>query len=189
MDKNIFDNIFFEKLEENIKNFHKLFTFNHLKAELLEELISKSMNHIDHLWCCYSHRSDCDIILKDEKNTRISIKSGKISKKGKDKNKLIISSHRTTKYKTIEEKEKFIEENISDYILSLVFDNYEKTYEMFLIPGYIFKEKRIWKKYKNKFESINNKIDMKIVFSMSHQLWYKIDIGKLNIKSIWKIKI
>jgi len=183
MKKEIFNEKFFLKLEDNVKKFHELFSFNHLKSEMLEEIISKSMNHIEHEWECYSHNSKYDIKISD---FTIQVKSGKIDKKGE---KLTISSFRSTKYNTIEKKINFFEENSSDIILSMVFNDVKKEYSIFLIDKKTISYRKEWIKTKGGYSYKDGKVDMKIAHSMSDQLWLDIYIKKLDINPVWKIKI
>lgn len=178
-----FDSLFFSNMERNIKKFHSLFKYNKLSGIFLEEIISNSLQHIKHEWTCNSHKSKYDInILRDDKDFTISVKSGMLKN-----NILTLSSFRTTKYKTLKGKLKFINNHHSDIILSVPY--VDDIYYMFVLPKSILKTDKTWTKVGNNYYLKDNKVDMRIMHSMSDQLWYKIHLDNVDIKHIWKMKI
>jgi len=179
----MFNKEFFEYFEIEIKKFHSLFKKNHLKGELLEELIVNALikSNVNCEWDCYSHNSKYDIKIND---VEISIKSGKVN----SKNKLKISSFRTTKYKTLNDKIKFVNENKSDIMFSCTFKDNE--YSIYVFDTSILSlNNRTWDKINKNYKTINNLVDIGIYHSMSDQVWYDIHLDNLGIKPVWKIKI
>ncbi len=182
--KDLFNETFFLYFENEIKSFHDLFKNNHLKGELLEELIVNALrkSNINCDWDCYSHNSKYDIKIN---GVEVSVKSGKVD----SKNRLKISSFRTTKHKTLEDKIEFINDNKSDVMFSCTFKDGE--YTIYVIDTNILSlsSDREWEKCNKNYKSINNIVDVNIYHSMSDQVWYNIHLNNIEVEKIWKIKI
>lgn len=180
---NYFNDTFFLNFTEEVKKFHTLFKHNTLKGELLEELICNALNasNVNHEWACYGHQSNYDILIGD---LEVSVKTGKVNKK----NKLTVSSFRTTKYKTIEEKTKFMDENKSDIMFSCTHKN--GLYTIYIIDTEIFKATgRVFEENNKSFKSINGIVDISINHCMSDQVWYTADLIELKIDPAWQIQV
>lgn len=180
----MFDETFLKCFEKQLNIFHSLFKNNRPKGELLEELISNALSDagVDHEWECYSHNSAYDIKIGD---TEVSVKTGSVTKKGI----MSISSFRTTKHKTINEKIIHVEKNKSDVMILCPF--IDDAYHVYVIDTKVLSlTNRHWiEDAKGNFKSIDNVVDASFTKSMSGQLWYKVNLEKLSIKPIGKIEI
>lgn len=175
-----------KNIKTKIKIHHQLYQTLTIKDKYWECILAQSF--IDANFTCNwnpeSHVVGKDIVVEGLKHERISCKSGTL-KYDKKKNKietLNISSYRTTKYKTIEEKLNYIDADHEDivYSLSSTFFKSKRKYVLtvFIPPKF---KKLSWDKFvskKNNHYYISSKLDgviAKINFSQSDQLWYTLD--------------
>ena len=142
---------------------------------LFEELLYKALKSMgtNPKWDIGSHSPGCDIT--DEKLS-FSVKSGKFS--GKKTPKLSISSFRTTRFKTIEEKTNYFdnEKNFSHYIVITTDDNKDDdvNYGMYLIESDLFMaQSRKWEERKGDWRTIPNSSEYEIHVkkACSDQFW------------------
>ena len=173
-------NLFSDKLEQHIK-----YRLEQSKVKLtdlvLEELISFALEDSGnkHIYDSGSHKKGSDIIIN---NNGFSIKSSK-SKNGK----ISISSFRLTRFgDNLKEMTKFIDndgKNFDKYLVLSRSDNKNKIkYTFYLLPSTIFSATKMkWVEKLNKKGSVsgwnticNDNVNLKIVKSMSSQLWIEI---------------
>ena len=168
-----------ESLQDDFRNYHRLLTVP-IRGEIWEDLLFRSLikqsSNIE--WDCGSHRVGTDIVFN---GTKISCKSGQV--KGKKDPRLVISSHRTTSYSTLEEKLKYLSESHEDIFFCL---NYEfvnqKTHKYRL---FVFESKDVdynelsWKETDSGWDG-NGKFIAKIKKTMSDQLWLQFPLSMVN---------
>jgi hypothetical protein len=126
-----------------------------------------------------NHASGKDLVVKNAFNDghelRVSCKSGKIGF-SKRKNKIVsleISSYRTTKYESLEEKLNYIDGDHEDVVFSLsstLFNSHKKYILTVLTPP---KFKNLgWSSNKGGYFVKTNDLSAKINKQCSDQLWY-----------------
>jgi hypothetical protein len=110
---------FAEKLKtEHIQPFHDKYIVP-ITAELWENMLFLTLKSLgfDISWKCASHQVGTDLTIhKFDEHLNISAKSGTIDKDKRLKN---VSSYRTTKYKTLQDKIDYITESHQDYYFCL----------------------------------------------------------------------
>jgi len=176
----------YEKLKESLKNdftnYHKLLTVP-IRGEIWENLLVRSLGKQSSnlQWDCGSHRVGTDIVFNKKK---ISCKSGQI--KGKKDPRLVISSHRTTSYSTLEEKLKYLSESHEDIFFCLnheeetFFNQTSHKYRLF-----VFESKDVdydslsWEEADGGWSGEGN-FTAKIKKSMSDQLWLHFPLSMVN---------
>jgi hypothetical protein len=174
-------------LEKGIRNYCMRWS-SPLTGQLFEEILVSAYkkNKWDVSWNAGSHEQGTDIVInKDEIKRKISVKGNKC-----DKKYINVSSYRTTTYKTIEEKCKFIDkqsENFDHYIIlcreeKIVKKKLESiTYNVFVLDsGFIKATDCNWIETRTGWKTTLNGINMNIQKAMSDQLWLKIPREKLN---------
>lgn len=162
------------EIRRRINLHHELYDTK-ISSNFWEEIYSKSLKvcGVDNDWKAdNSHRQGLDVALKD--GFKISCKSGLIS--GKKDPKLVVSSYRTTKHKTIEEKIKFISENHQDLVISLV-EIEEKKYKVFIYESPDV-SKLEWHETGSGWAAEDEKGSYKIQKSMSDQFWFEYRLNK-----------
>ena len=165
-------------IEQHIELYPKL----SVKAEQFESLFAQSTNSN---WTPYNHNPGCDMETNYDGLKKPSLKSGII----KD-DYLKISSHRTTKFKTLDEKINFLNNTDYDsYVCLARPDGKIHNYVLIHFSKSIINFKDlIWsenfdKKGNNKGWSAvnqNNTIKISIIKSMSDQVWIEIHKSLLN---------
>jgi len=171
-----------------------------IKAESWEELIWATLafmfgdNKIN--WNPQSHEKSIDIKVKiNDDILKISAKAGEIKK-----NRIAISSYRLTTYGNLGDKLKFIkrQHNNFDFYLICARKLIKETITYYVIkassdklaPQWLTSENN-WIETKNGYELKKGfGFDARIVFKMSHQLWYYIPIDYFSFQDrIVKIAI
>ena len=199
---------FSSKLKEQVLAFSGAFTFP-IKAEMFEEIVSRhalTPMGIANIWNPGSHKQGTDIDLPSEE-LFFSVKSAKVS--GVNKQPMSISSFRTTKYGSLDEKLSFIDgdgKNFSHYFVLARKEKetkekvlIERKYTALIVPADQFLAKNMtWKETKSGWES-EEKYDgeigyaMRIQKKMSDQLWIYCDFKKLkkdpNVKVLFSVTI
>lgn len=148
---------------------HELYDFK-IDSLAWENILHKSFLKcgINSKWITGSHSEGVDIYVD---GIRISCKGGTIS--GKRNPRLKISSHRTTRFKTLEEKINFISENHEDVIWSLVQID-SSTYRLHIFEKPDFKLFD-WSVTKSGWSAVSGLNRASISRSMSDQLWFDLD--------------
>jgi len=156
-----------------------------IKAEYWESIVSSTLG-VD--WTPNNHNTNRDLVTPIQNMSKPSLKSG-IIKKGF----LIISSHRTTEHKTLDDKIQFLKSRDLDSYLCL-----SRTFKGKITHKYklIYFNKNIidWDSflwvdtYNKKGEhsgylgtNPTKTIIIKIHLSMSHQVWVEIDMNLVTI--------
>jgi len=174
-----------DKFNDKLKK-HINFRLENSKIKItdlvLEELISFALEDSNnvHTYESGSHKKGADISTELE---NYSIKSSKL-----DKGKLNISSFRLTRFEDdLNKMTNFIDndgKNFDKYFVLARNENNEQiNYSFYILPADIFTATNmVWVETKNKknkitgWNTINNDvIKLKIVKSMSNQLWIEID--------------
>jgi hypothetical protein len=169
-----------ENVLQEIKNciylHHQIYDIK-VSGELWENILHKSFVkcNLNSVWNSNSHRIGTDIIVE---GVNVSCKSG--SYIGKKVKKLVISSHRTTKLKTIEEKKKFLDSPHEDVILSLVEEN--NKYKLFVYNKPLISNLQ-WIEESGGWSAIDDKTgnSFKISRKMSDQFWMYLNMNNWNI--------
>lgn len=198
--------------KQPINYYHREFS-NPLDGILIEEIVYKSLKRLGFNcnWDSGSHRpgTDVEVVgfiknkdvlfetshdIKIKKPFGISLKS---IKRGKNK-QIQISGCRTTSAKTLEEKKIKLKEVDSMIDCYMLFEKEKNcavyNYYIWAInPSYLNVDRFKWvPQGKNFVTADNNGVSMKIVHSMSEQLWISIDRKNLennqDIKLIGEIK-
>jgi len=180
------------KFGELIRKHTELYPNLPVKAENFESLISSV---IGCEWKPNNHNQNADIITEIDGLRRPSLKSGIIKN-----NTLTISSHRTTKYKTLQGKLNFLDNRTYDSYLCL-----SRPHESDIIHSYhlIYFEKNLinfnslnWHETINKhnnhsgWEGHNDdkSIVVKIIKSMSDQVWITLNLNLVNTLMSYEFK-
>jgi len=160
-----------QSIKKRISLHHQLYEVK-VSASLWEETLHRSFldANLSSHWNKSGHQSGADVVAN---NVRFACKSGEIM--GKRDPKLSISSHRTTSYKTIEDKLKFLSENHEDVIASLV-NTSEQEYSVLL-----FERPKLhdlpWVETSAGWAATNEDgSSFTITKSMSDQLWMKLNL-------------
>jgi hypothetical protein len=160
-----------------------------LKGEMLEERISKALedSRIAHLWEQGSHNPGADIHLT-ALGLNWSVKSGQWS--GKRAPKLSISSHRTTKYKTLQEKIEYFDgpgKNYTHYfILTRQETDTERHYRAYIIDASLISaSSREWVTKASGWTSQKRDgVTIQIQKAMSDQFWIYVDKATIEDSSL-----
>jgi hypothetical protein len=179
-----------KKLEDLIRLHSQLYPKLPVKAEQFESLFSSA---IGSEWTPNNHNPNEDMITEVHSMTRPSLKSGVI----KD-GYLTISSHRTTSHKTLQEKLDFLNSRTYDSYVCLSRTDEEKIhkYQLLYFPKNIINFNSLsWvDTYNKKGEKSgwvgidqDKLIEVKIIKSMSHQVWIKIDINLITVLAKYDI--
>jgi len=189
-----------ENIKIKIKMHHQLYQTLTIKDKYWECILAQSFIDANFTcnWTPESHDVGKDIVVEGLKHERISCKSGTWSylKRKKRIGQLNISSYRTTKYKTIEEKLNHIDSNHEDimYSLSSTFFKSKKKYILTIFTPPKFK-KLTWETHTTKKNCIvykSTKLDgviAKINSTQSDQLWYKLDYDCPLIMGRYEIQL
>jgi hypothetical protein len=190
MDLDLFSRYLTEELERYTQ-FSKIM----LKGVYWEEVIVKSLNKFNYKidWNSDSHKSGPDININNGEYL-FSAKSGVV-----EYNKLIFSSFRSTKYKTLEEKIIFFDDvgkKFTHYLI-IVRNKNNTAYDVYMInsdlilASFFTWEELFRQKDKNSSvgwkTNIVNGVDIQIRKAMSDQFWIAID--KSILKNNKKIKL
>jgi len=163
-----------DEIRRRINLHHELYDTK-VSSTFWEEIYSKSLAACgeENDWKPdNSHRKGMDVEKKD--GFKISCKSGTIE--GKKEPRLVVSSHRTTTYNTIEEKVKFLSENHQDLIISLV-EIGEKRYKIFIYESPDVSSLN-WCETKSGWAAENELGLYKIQRKMSDQFWFEYKLSK-----------
>jgi hypothetical protein len=179
---------------------HIIFRLNQSKIKItdlvLEELISFALEDSghEHLYENGSHKKGCDISADEN----FSVKSAKL-KNGK----ISISSFRLTRYgDDLGSMINFIDNDGKNFDKYLVLsrnedEDSEVRYRLYILPSDFFKASDLdWKETTNRKNEVsgwntinnNNNIKLKIVKSMSNQLWIEIKEESIKDNMIFEIK-
>lgn len=168
-------------LELNIKKYHELFDIP-LKAEYFENILYKSFLelNIDTHWNSMSHTISCD--MTNDIFGRISCKSGNFKNiKKKNQLVLILSSSRTTKHKTLDDKIKFMNTKKEDSFFCLTNSKEDKSYKLLYFESDMLNINNvIWKVDNIGWKGNRTGLDIEIRKSMSDQIWYILDNKQLE---------
>jgi hypothetical protein len=173
-------NRFGNKITQHIELYPKL----PLKAENFESILATIL---DANWKPNNHSPNEDMITNIDNINKPSCKAGII-----DGEFLTISSHRTTKYKKLEDKIKFLDTRDYDSYLCLARPKNGKTHEYMLIyfdKKIINYNSLIWKDTYDKKNNhkgwegtnIDKTIQISIIKSMSDQVWIKINKNLIKV--------
>lgn len=157
-----------ELIQKSIIKHHEIYNIP-IKAEYWEYILHNAFieDNKTSIWDSNSHAVGTDIVCN---GVNISCKSGNFT--GNSYQTLNISSYRTTKHKTLNEKIKYISLNHEDVIFSLVYFEYDKLYRVHIINPLDFKTFKWEKRNGNYFgKQKGTKHTAKIAKSMSDQLW------------------
>lgn len=171
-------------LGELIKTHKKLYPKLSVKAEQFESLFASVTNA---MWTPNNHNNGEDMLTEIDGLNKPSLKSGII-----ENDYLTISSHRTTKYKTLSEKIDFLKSREYDSYICLSRPDKNKPHKYYLIyfsKSTIDYDSLKWINTYNKIgdhsgwygESHDKKIQVSIIKSMSDQVWVTLDITKIKI--------
>ena len=131
-----------------------------------------------------SHKISSD--MTNEIFGRISCKSGTF-KNTKNKNELVLSSSRTTKYKTLNEKIDFIKIDKEDCFFCLTNSKKNNSYRLVYFESNTLNiNETIWSESKAGWKGSRKGLDITITKSMSDQIWYYLD--NKEIENVYDIK-
>lgn len=105
------------ELTQKLKQHHTIYRFP-VKAELFEDLFDNVINGITTTWIGGGHSVSADVVCNTT-HTTFQLKSGDLDK---NKNTIKWNGHRTTKFKTIQEKIDFISSHKVDQYIMLARD-------------------------------------------------------------------
>jgi hypothetical protein len=185
----IFTEQVLQSFEDNIKKHHELYPIPlYVKAEYWESIASSSLGTVG--WIPNNHNPNEDLKTKFEGLKEPSLKSGVI-KEGV----LNFSSHRMSKYETLDEMIEFLENRTYDSFLFLSRD--EKIKNKYLIcymPSKLLKYSEFdWKEKVGVRKGTKGKqtgwtgissdrnISVQINFKMSNQLWVDVNLSLITI--------
>ena len=172
-----------KKLKEGIERHIQIYPNLSVKAEQFESLFAYAT---DSKWEPYNHNPGEDMVTNYDGLRKPSLKSGVITN-----NVLTISSHRTTKYKTLDDKIKFLSNVPYDsYICLARPKNGVHNYKLIHFPKSLidyslinwevtFSQKGHQTGWKGSNE--NGTIQLRISKSMSDQLWIDIHESLVTI--------
>jgi hypothetical protein len=165
-----------EKLSQGITNHIHLYPDLSVKAEQFESLFASATNST---WNPYNHNPGGDMVTNIEGINNPSLKSGVLSD-----GCLTISSHRTTKFKRLEDKINFLNNVDCDSYICLARPPKKiHTYRLIYFPKSIINySSMVWTETSNKKGEFtgwegwneNRTIRVRIVKSMSDQVWIDI---------------
>jgi len=176
------------KLKEEINIYHNLFE-HPLIAELWEETLAKSFKKIGYetTWTPRrSHKVGEDMRLKNITNSRISCKSGQFTKsKALNKQCVLISGSRSTKYKSLEDKLAHFSKSHDDYYFLLAKKKpFNKIYTLLVFPSTICCVNQLKWEVSESGKAWDGKgtFIATINKSMSGQLWTTIPLDMIPYK-------
>lgn len=180
-----------ERLSQGIINHIKLYPDLSVKAENFESLFASATNSV---WYPYNHNPGSDMVTNLEGINNPSLKSGVLSK-----GFLKISSHRTTKFKKLQDKINFLNNVDCDSYICLARPQ-KKThnYRLIYFPKSVIDYSSLkWTEtYKKNGEftgwegrNENNTIIVRIVSSMSDQVWIDIHESLFTILKNYNYEI
>lgn len=105
------------ELTNKLKQHHDIYRFP-VKAELFEDIFDTVINGNNTTWVGGGHSVSADVVCNTT-NTKFQLKSGELDK---NKNTIKWNGHRTTKFKTIQEKIDFISSHKVDKYVMLARD-------------------------------------------------------------------
>lgn len=178
-----------EEIKQKLIQHHQLYRFP-VKAELWEDIYDQVINGNDSGWNMGGHDVGTDVLNRFE-GTRSQNKSGFINSKNRT---ITWNGHRTTKYKTIDEKVNFISENHCDEYVMLARNKDEwkrgikKYYLLIFDSSLIDYSKLNWNEYLSKNGNVagwkgaskKQQFSAKIVKTMSDQLWTEAKLDYLG---------
>lgn len=186
--KNIFTEQVLQSFEDRIRKHHELYPTLYIKAEYWESIASSSLGSIG--WVPNNHNPNEDLNTKHDGLKKPSLKSGVI--KGDILN---FSSHRMSKYNTLDEMIEFLDNRTYDSFLFLSRD--EKINNKYLI---CYMSSKLWKysefNWKPKVGvrkgtkgnqtgwigvSQDGSVSVQINFKMSNQLWVDVNLNLITI--------
>lgn len=185
-------------LERELSNHHRVYDLP-VKSELAENIFAKyvaSGHPSKVVWRSGSHAPGSDVFIKDKlRSIGYSIKSAKEPQNGMW---LHISSYRTTKHKTLEDKKQRIREIESVIAGYAVFARTESTrksvcnvhYKVYLIaPELLNIDTFTIRATENgNYKGINSHgVKLSITQNMSAQLWFDVPMGLINGPLITKL--
>jgi len=171
-----------ENISSKIRLHHNLYSLP-VFGEYWEELLHLSLLEIgkDSDWQPNrSHSIGKDIV--NSEYGKISCKSGDYNLKN---NTLTLNGSRTTKYKTIEEKLKFLSEKTDDTYFCLARNKKEwnsgiKNYYLFIFDSQLLDyDKQCWESFNSGWKCNAKNYNAKIIKSMSDQLWTTINTNNI----------
>jgi len=167
-------------IEKRIKRYHEDFSLC-LMAEQWEEVLKRSMEDVGlkPKWeNDRSHKVGEDIF--EESIGRISCKSGSLEKDG-----VKFNGSRTTRFKTLEEKIKFLSSSHDDYYFMLAKDKKDIKkknfkYKVLVFPSTVCKVNTLkWEETKSGWKGTGN-FNAVISRAMSDQLWTTLPLSKVE---------
>lgn len=182
-----------QKIKHKLEKHHELYRFP-CKAEQWEDIFDQCLNSLSSNWKGGGHDSGADIIAENssvfEMYSRLQNKSGELNLRKKT---LKWNGHRTTKYKTLKEKVKFISSNHYDYYVMLARDKKDWQLGQRIYYLIIFKSTKIdyssldWQEKYGRNNNLtgwkghgNPNYDAEINKSMSDQLWTRANLDYLG---------
>jgi hypothetical protein len=178
------DDIFKSSLINTIKGYHIVNSIP-IKEAVWESILVSALSSasIPYSWKCGGHQSGTDIIVKDKINI-----SCKTCKESSGNDTLLISSYRMSACKTIADFVNEIDYTRANFEFYFVLSRTETpkdyTYSCFCIPSKLVKAgEKEWKTKKGKKNDnvaswetdVVDGVKMKIIKSMSNQLWIHFD--------------
>ena len=176
-------NELFDSIEKNIIKYHEMFPLLPLKDLYWESILNKSLIELGHKteWEPGSHKVGADVeIIGGVKSGRISCKGGSLTDKS-TRPSIHISSYRTTRFKTLDEKLSYFDEGHEDVVFSLASvkplksDNFTLKYILSIFFPLKFSSMS-WHKNGNDWFGEDGIYKAKITHKMSDQLWYKVPL-------------
>jgi hypothetical protein len=187
--KEILNKTVLDSLEQKVLQHHGLYPEIPVKAEYWECIVKGCLNVKN--WTPNNHNPNEDLVTEYNGLERPSLKSGVING-----SRMVFSSHRMSKFDNIDDMLEFLDTRTYDSYLFLARNKGEsgKKYSVCYMPSKLWKfsdlkwEPIIGVKGKNKGKqqgwktsSPDGKIELKIQFSMSNQLWIDIDLSLITI--------
>lgn len=162
-----------KSIAAKISQHHSIYPKIPIKDIYWESILSDALHENNHPndWICGSHSVEADIFSEEFGN--ISCKSGKLNS---HRTRLTVSGSRTTKHKSLKEKIAYLSQKKSDYMYCLV--HTDNHYNMILFNSDIFRYDRQWEELPSGWKTTDDiEPKIKIVKSMSDQVWYDIDLN------------
>lgn len=179
-----------DRIENKIKQHHQLYPQIPVRAEYWESIASDCLDVKD--WVVNNHNPNADFKTKFDGLLEPSLKSGVV----KD-NILNFSSHRMSEFSELSEMTNFLDTRSYDSYLFLSRKNSESHKHHYLV-GHMSAKK--WKYSELEWEPIigvrgkskgkqqgwkghglDGKLNVKIMFKMSNQLWIDVDMSLITI--------
>jgi hypothetical protein len=195
--KKIVSSELLSEISKRINIHHMLYKTLSIKDKYWEYILTDSYRTIGFTvkYDVENHVSGKDLEVKnlfnDGRDIGVSCKSGKICLNKQNEIATIeISSYRTTKYKTLDEKLNYIDEEHEDvvYSLSSTLFNSHKKYILTVFTPLKFKNFK-WETNKSGYYMKSDFFTAKILKQCSDQLWYKINYDSPHILEAYEICI